>query len=159
MRKNFIVSLVGFFLIGFVSVLNAAMFQSVPASKAKLIQEGNNKKSCIVCGMNLVMFYKTNYIATVDGKEKQYCSLHCLVADIEENHVHPQNIQVVDTNSLKFIDAKTAFYVIGSSKKGTMSHISKYAFSSLNAASKFAAKFGGIVSDFNGAVEAAKNDF
>jgi len=149
MRKNFIVSLVGFFVIGFVSVLNAAMFQSVPASKAKLIQEGNNRKSCIVCGMNLVMFYKTNYIATVDGKEKQYCSLHCLVADIEENHVHPQNIQVVDTNSLKFINAK----------KGTMSHISKYAFSSLNAASKFAAKFGGIVSDFNGVVEAAKNDF
>lgn len=159
MRGKFIVSFMGFLMIGLVSVLSAAMFQSVPVSKAQLLQKGAQKKFCNVCGMNLVMFYKTNCAAIVDGKEKQYCSLHCLVEDKEKNHLNLQDIKVVDTNSLKFIDADKAYFVVGSSKKGTMSMVSKYAFSTLQAASKFAANFGGLVTDFNGAIEAAKKDF
>ena len=159
MRNKFIVSFMGLLTIGLVTLLNAAMFQTVPASKAKLLQTGEQKQFCNVCGMNLVMFYKTNYAVSVNGKEKQYCSLHCLVEDRDENHANPQDIKVVAADTLKFIDAKKAYFVVGSSKKGTMSMVSKYAFSSLNAASKFAAKFGGEVTDFNAAIEAAKEDF
>ena len=159
MSGKFKLSFMGFLVIGLVSVLSAAMFQTVPASKAQLLQKGAQKKFCNVCGMNLVMFYKTNCAAVVDGKEKQYCSLHCLVEDKEKNHVNPQHIKVVAVDSLKFIDADKAYFVVGSSKKGTMSMVSKYAFSTLQAASKFAAKFGGVVTDFNGALEAAKKDF
>lgn len=149
----------GLFLVGSFSMLNAAMFQTVPASKATLVQPGDQKQFCAVCGMNLVMFYRTSYTATLNGKEKQYCSLHCLVEDMKNNNNTLENIKVVDTNSLKFIDAKKAYYVVGSSKKGTMSMISKYAFSTLGAASKFAAKYGGEVMDFNAAIQIAQNDF
>ena len=158
MQKKFILLVMGL-SVGLVTLLNAAMFQSVPASKAQLLQKGQEKQFCNVCGMNLVMFYKTNYVVRVDGKEKQYCSIHCLVEDRDANHANQQNIRVVAADTLKFIDAKKAYYVIGSSKKGTMSMVSKYAFSTLNAASKFAAQYGGVVSDFNGALEAAKGDF
>ena len=159
MRGKFRLSFIGFLVIGVVSVLSAAMFQSVPASKAQLVQKGAEKQFCNICGMNLVMFYKTNYVARVDGKEKQYCSIHCLVEDRDKNHADLQNIRVVAADSLKFIDVDKAYFVVGSSKKGTMSMVSKYAFSTLKAASAFAAKFGGVVTDFNGAFEAAKKDF
>ncbi|MBA1432424.1 MAG: nitrous oxide reductase accessory protein NosL [Epsilonproteobacteria bacterium] len=159
MRKKYILPLMGFLVFGVVSVVSAAMFQSVPASKAQLMQKGEQKQFCNICGMNLVMFYKTNYVALVNGKTKQYCSIHCLVEDRDENHVNPQNIKVVAVDTLQLIDADKAYFVVGSSKKGTMSMVSKYAFSSLNAASKFAAKFGGVVTDFNGALETAKEDF
>jgi len=159
MYKKFLLTLIGFIALSFSTLLNAAMFQSVPASKAQLLQKGAEKQFCNVCGMNLVMFYKTNYVARVNGKTKQYCSIHCLVEDRDKNHANEQNIKVVAADTLKFIDADKAYFVVGSSKKGTMSMVSKYAFSSLDAASKFAAKFGGVVTDFNGAIEAAKEDF
>lgn len=156
--SKFKIVLMGFFLVGS-SMLYAAMFQTVPASKATLVQQGEMKNSCAMCGMNLVMFYKTSYVATLNGKEKQYCSLHCLVDDMKNHHNSLKDIKVVDTNSLKLIDAKKAYYVVGSSKKGTMSKVSKYAFSTLGAASKFAAKNGGEVMDFNAAFQTAQKDF
>ena len=159
MSKKIKLTLTGLFLLGSFSILNAAMFQSVPAAKAILVQQGEMKSSCAMCGMNLVMFYKTSYIATLNGKKKQYCSLHCLVDDMKNHHNSLQDIKVVDTNSLKLIDAKKAYYVVGSSKKGTMSRVSKYAFSTLSAASKFAAKNGGEVMGFNAAVQTAQEDF
>ena len=134
------------------------MFQAVPKGKATLLQEGKAKAFCPECGMTLPMFYKTNHAATVNGKVKQYCSIHCLVEDMQKGS-KLTNIKVVDTNSLKFIDAAKASYVIGSSKKGTMTAVSKYAFATKVDAESFAKQNGGDVTDFNGALEAAKGDF
>jgi nitrous oxide reductase accessory protein NosL len=134
------------------------MFQSVPKGKATLLQEGKAKAFCPECGMTLPMFYKTNHAATVDGKVKQYCSIHCVVEDMNKGS-KLTNIKVVDTNSLKFIDAQKATYVVGSKIKGTMTMVSKYAFASKTDAEAFAKANGGKVVDFNGALEAAKADF
>jgi nitrous oxide reductase accessory protein NosL len=134
------------------------MFQSVPKEKAILLQEGKAKAFCPECGMTLPMFYKTNHAATVDGKVKQYCSIHCVVEDMKKGS-KLTDIKVVDTNSLKFIDAAKAFYVVGSSKKGTMTAVSKYAFASKADADAFVKANGGKVVDFKGALEAAKGDF
>ncbi len=134
------------------------MFQSVPADKATLLQEGKEKAYCINCGMTLPMFYKTNHASTVEGKTKQYCSIHCLAQDVMQGK-DVKDIKVVDTNSFQFIDAKKAFYVLGSHKKGTMSPVSKYAFSTKQEAEAFAKENGGTVSDFTGALELAKKDF
>jgi nitrous oxide reductase accessory protein NosL len=131
------------------------MFQSVPFAKATILQDGKAKMFCPKCGMNLVMFYKTNHAAKKDSKVYQYCSIHCLLADMDDKS-KLQDIKVVDTNSLKFIDANKAYYVVGSSKKGTMSMVSKYAFASKEEAMEFANKFGGEVTDFEGALKAAK---
>jgi len=134
------------------------MFQSVPKDKATLLQSGKAKAFCPECGMTLPMFYKTNHAATVDGKVKQYCSIHCLVEDMQKGS-KLTDIKVVDSNSLKFIDATKASYVVGSRKKGTMTAVSKYAFATKADAEAFAKANGGKVTDFNGALEAAKAEF
>ncbi len=135
------------------------MFQSVPADKATILQDGKNKLYCVNCGMTLPMFYKTNHAATHEGHTKQYCSIHCLVLDKDIKKLDLKDIKVVDTNSLKFIDANSAFYVVGSAKKGTMSMTSKYAFATKDEAEAFAKANGGKVVGFNEALEIAKKDF
>ena len=123
-------------------------FQSVTPNQATLLQQGDAKLFCPSCGMNLVMFYKTNHAAKINGVEHQFCSIHCLTNEIENNHLPLTDIRVVDADSLQFIDATKAFYVVGSDVKGTMSMVSKYAFSTEEAAKAFAAKHGGEVRNF-----------
>jgi nitrous oxide reductase accessory protein NosL len=123
-------------------------FQTVTINQAQLLQEGKDKMFCNVCGMNLPMFYKTNHATDIEGKKHQFCSIHCL-AEIIEMGKKVDHIQVVNNEDLKFIDAKNAWYVVGSSKAGTMSKISKYAFSHKAKAQSFSKDFGGTVMDFN----------
>jgi nitrous oxide reductase accessory protein NosL len=134
------------------------MFQTVPKDQATLVQKGDAKAFCPECGMTLSMFFKTNHIATANSDAKQYCSIHCLVEDMQKG-TKLTDIKVVDTKTLKIIDALHATYVVGSNKKGTMSMVSKYAFANVADAEAFAKANGGTVTDFNGAIEAAKNDF
>jgi|GEM_PF-687060 len=134
------------------------MFQTVDEKDATLVQEGKNKRYCVMCGMDLVKFYKTNYAATYNDKEYQYCSLHCLSDHLGEG-IELKNPKVVDVSTLKLIPVLEAYYVVGSSKKATMSKVSKYAFSTLKAAEIFQSKYGGEVMDFYGALEKAKEDF
>jgi Skp family chaperone for outer membrane proteins len=121
-------------------------FQSVPMDKAQLLQTGQGKMFCPSCGMTLPVFYKTNHAVESNGTVKQYCSIHCLATNIHKHNL--KDIKVVDNTSLKFIDANSAWYVVGSTKAGTMSRISKYAFSSKKDAQSFAKKFSGEVKTF-----------
>ena len=142
-----------------VAASDQARFQTVSAKQAILVQKGKNKKSCVICGMNLQTFYKTSHAAeTKKGTKRQYCSLHCVVHDNEINKTDLVNLKVVDTNSLKFISVYKAFYVVGSSKPATMSRTSKYAFSKKSKAKAFAKKFGGKVLNFNDTYTASMKD-
>jgi len=158
--KRFIVSLLvlsSMLFAGNMQQKHMKMFQSVPMKKATILQDGKAKVYCVKCGMTLPMFYKTNHAAIVDGKVKQFCSLHCLV---EEGLKHKlKDIKVVDVTSLKFTDAKNATYVVGSSVKGTMTMKSKYAFANKADAQKFAKKFGGEVVSFDKAYAIASKAF
>ncbi|WP_415395919.1 nitrous oxide reductase accessory protein NosL [Sulfurimonas sp. CS5] len=124
------------------------MFQSVDMKKATIVQSGDAKMYCPACGMTLPMFYKTNHAATHGDHTEQYCSLHCLAETNIKNKNSLKDIKVVDVTTLKFIDASTATYVVGSSKKGTMSMTSKYAFAKKEDAKAFSEKFGGKVLNF-----------
>jgi len=135
------------------------MFQSVDIKQAILLQSGKNKQNGAVCGMNLPMFYKTNHSATVNGEVKQYCSIHCLTEDLKLKKLPLKDIKVVDTNTLKFIEAAKALYVIGSNKKGTMSPISKYAFKKKYDAENFQKKYGGEIKNFEEAIKVSLKDF
>jgi len=132
-------------------------FQSVGADQAELLQEGKLKTSCKVCGMNLPKFYKTNHASDVDGQKQQFCSIHCLASTINEGK-KIENMQVVNNEDLKFIDVKRAWYVVGSSKAGTMSKTSKYAFAHVTKAKSFAKEFGGKVMNFNAVIALAKQE-
>jgi len=138
--------------------VKSRLYQSVSADKAVLLQKGKNKNHCVRCGMDLVRYYKTNHAAIYKGKEYQYCSIHCLEDHLGEG-VTLKNPQVVDVATLKFISVADAKYVVGSTKRGTMSRVSKYAFATLDDAKKFQAKFGGEIMSFNGARNKAQEDF
>ncbi len=131
----------------------AEMFQSVKPEEATLVGKGEDREYCPNCGMNLVKFYKTNHIY----KGKQYCSMHCLY-EATKGQI-PNEVQVVDTKNLNLIDALKAYYVVGSSVKGTMSRNSKYAFASLEDAKGFQTANGGEIMDFAKAYATAGKDF
>ncbi len=139
-----------------ITMSEAKMFQMVPMEDAQLLQSGKGKMYCPNCGMNLVKFYKTSHAVThKDGSTHQYCSLHCL-ADSKIQSITQQ--KVVDVASLKFIDVKEATYVVGSSKKGTMTMNSKYAFALKSDAQSFAKANGGELMSFDQAFKCATGD-
>lgn len=141
------------------------MFQSVSKEQAEILQKGKEKMYCPNCGMYLPKFYKTSHAVLLeDGSARQYCSIYCLVEEMEITELRDKKeqikeIKVVDADSLEYIDAKNAHYVVGSSIKGTMSMTSKYAFKTKAHAEAFAKKNGGSVMDFDGAYEVALQDF
>ncbi len=126
-------------------------YQSVMPSKATLVKKGDSKKYCNICGMTLPMFYKTSHAAkdVHSNHAKQYCSIHCLVEDIQINKAELSDLKVVDNKSLKFINVKDAFYVVGSNKPATMSNTSKYAFAKKEDALNFAKQNGGEIKVFD----------
>ncbi len=134
------------------------MFQTVDVKDAILVQKGEHKEHCAMCGMNLIKFYKTSHAAKLEGKNIQYCSIHCLTAHINEG-AELENPMVVDVSSLKFIPVTEAFYVVGSDVPGTMTKVSKYAFKNLEDAKAFQKKHGGKILDFYSAWQEAKKDF
>jgi nitrous oxide reductase accessory protein NosL len=156
-----------FFIIGFMVVgcqidkgvdVKKGIYQSVNEDKAILLQNGKDKRYCAMCGMDLVMYYKTNHAAVYKNKNYQYCSIHCLEEHLGRG-VTLKNPLVVDVKTLKFMSVGDAFYVVGSKKPATMSRISKYAFSSLKDAKEFQLRFGGEIMNFEGARQKALQDF
>ena len=135
------------------TIIDAKPFSKVATiTEPTLVQKGNKRLWCAVCGMNLKMFYKTSYIAG----EKQYCSIRCLVVDMKTKKIDLNDVKVIDVNSQKPILAKNAFFVVGSDIKGTMSRVSKLAFGSKVDAENFIKVHGGKLTDFNGVIEKAK---
>lgn len=138
--------------------LPVLLFQTVDEQNATLVQDGKNKRFCTRCGMDLVRYYKTSHAALLNEHEHQYCSIHCLEEHLGMG-ITVKNPRVVDVTSLKFISVMQAHYVVGSKMKGTMSSVSKYAFSSLEEAQKFQKLHGGEIMDFSRALTKAKEDF
>lgn len=133
-------------------------FQMVDKKDATLVQSGTEKESCVRCGMNLIRFYKTSHTSESEGTHYQYCSIHCLEDHLGEGIVL-KNPKVVDVSSLKLISVGEAHYVVGSSKHGTMTRKSKYAFKNIEDAKKFKSQYGGEIMDFSSTREIAKEDF
>ena len=134
-------------------------YRAVPFAKAQILQEGPDRLYCVKCGMTLPMFYRTNHAAKVDGRMEQFCSMYCLIEEMNSGK-KVSDVQVVDNTTLKFIPVEKAFYVVGSSKPATMAKkVSKYAFGTEEAAKEFAAKFGGKVMSYDEALALAKKDY
>lgn len=135
------------------------MFQTVDENQATLVKTDTSKHFCNVCGMDLVKFYKTSHaVEFKNGHKEQYCSLHCFANINKKFGKLIKKVQVVNTKTLELIDAKKAFYVVGSSVKGTMSMTSKYAFLSKKDALKFQKEHGGEIKTFDEALKIATAD-
>jgi len=125
-------------------------FSKKASGKPELIQSGAQKPWCPVCGMNLKMFYKTSHAMKLSGgKNKQYCSIRCMLQDYEGLHSIVHEILVVDVTSEKLIDVRKATYVVGSKAPGTMTMTSKYAFANPEDAKAFQKKMGGEIMTFD----------
>lgn len=135
------------------------LFQGVPAEAATILQSGKNKNSCTTCGMELAKSYKANHVAKQNDEIKQFCSMHCLAQEMSINKTQLQDIKTVDTKSLKFINAKEAYYVLGSKIRGIMTKSSKFAFADKNDALDFVKENGGKVVTFEEAYKNALDDF
>jgi len=127
-------------------------------SEYTLVQKGAYKNACIRCGMNLKKFYKTSHIAQDETTNYQYCSLHCLEDHLGDG-IKLKNPQVLALDKMKFMNVYDVYYVVGSSKKGTMSRVSKFAFSTKKEAEVFQFYNGGKIMDFKAARAKAKEDF
>jgi nitrous oxide reductase accessory protein NosL len=124
-------------------------FRVVSKEEATLLQkDGSGKEICPLCAMNLPQYYKTNFAAKVGDEIHQYCSVHCMFEEAMTEKIDIVDPQVVDVPTNKFVDAKTAYYVYGSSKPATMSKLSTYGFAKKKDAEEFAKEFGGEVINF-----------
>lgn len=149
-----------FYLIVILSIsfnLEAKSFSKVAVNEPILVQDGLEKQWCPVCGMSLKKYYKTSHASTLqNGIKRQYCSLHCLSEDMKEYGIDTKNIKVVDASNEKLINAKEAFYLVGSRITGTMSKSSKLAFEFKKDAKAFKKKSRGKIVDFEQALSQAQ---
>ena len=138
--------------------LFADAYEKNAQSKPVLTQKGAQKEWCPVCGMKLESYYKTSHYARLaDGKERQYCSIRCLAVDMQEYAIDLSSVRVVDAKSEKVLEASGAFYVMGSDVAGTMTKVSKLAFSTKEDALAFIKEHGGKLVRFEEALKAARN--
>lgn len=110
----------------------------------------NFKGVCHNCGMTRPMWARTWHTYQSEGNSLDVCSLHCLAEATLNAITTPDNVNVaLYLEPQKNTPANTAYYVIGSKSKGTMTMISKLAFATKNDAESFAGECGGRVANFN----------
>ena len=118
-----------------------------------LLQQGEHKHWCPVCGMSLKMYYKTNHAVKLkNGENRQYCSIRCLALEYDGIKGEISEVLAVDADTEEMINAKNAFYLVGSKIPGTMSMVSKLAFKSKESAEKFQKEYGGEIKTFSEAL-------
>lgn len=141
-----------------VGLMVANTFSKEATNEPVLVQKGEEKHWCPVCGMSIKQYYKTSHTSKLEnGNPRQYCSIYCLAKDKEEYGINENDIQVIDAKTEKLINAKNAFYVVGSEVKGTMSMVSKLAFENENDAKDFIKEFGGELKTFDEALKIAQD--
>jgi len=85
-------------------------------------QDAWAQRWCGLCAMDLQKFRLTKYILTMaDGSQKYTCSIHCAAIILGKQKV--KDVKVADYLTGDMIDARTAFYLVGSDIKGVMSKV------------------------------------
>ncbi len=122
-------------------------------------QKYTDKEKCDNCGMDRNKWARTRHEFQTSKGRSYTCSIHCVAVMSMKLKEEPKNVKVAEyLHPEKMLDADKTFYVIGSSAPGTMTQKSKIAFFSKEEAEKFAAKYGGAVSSFEGALSEAKKE-
>ncbi len=115
------------------------------------------KGQCPNCGMVRAMWART--WVTFENTEgmSEACSLHCLADVARKSGEAPQNVQVaLYTRPKDMHPAQHAFFVVGSSARGTMTMQSKIAFANERAANRFIRSCGGERASFTQAFTLAR---
>jgi len=117
-------------------------------------------EACVHCGMDRTKFAHSRMLVTyTDGSSSGTCSLNCVVTDMKAaKDKTVKSFQVADYNTRKLIDAKSAAWVIGGSKKGVMTPVAKWAFADKKDADVFIKANGGKPATFDAALKAAEKE-
>jgi len=144
--------------LGYITLFGAVFSKKATVSP-QLVQQKCGNQWCPVSGAKIADYYKTSYIArfVTNGHKRQYCSMRCLVMDMKEYGIDTNTIKALDLNTQKYIDAKSAYFVIGSDIPGSFSKVSKLAFQKRKDAQNFIKKHKGSIVSFTDALKLAKN--
>ncbi|HXE94965.1 MAG TPA: nitrous oxide reductase accessory protein NosL [Dongiaceae bacterium] len=115
---------------------------------------------CKQCGMDRVkLAHSRMVVAYADGSSSGTCSINCVVIDMRESKgKEVKSIQVGDYNTKKLIDARSAAWVIGGSKRGVMTDVAKWAFADRKDADAFIGQYGGKPATFDEALKATEKE-
>lgn len=83
---------------------------------------GKEDYDCKHCGMPSQDYPQWQARVQFDTRKQWFCSPRCMFATYHQTKKKPQNIEVKDYYSLKFVKAEDAFFVIGSKILGPMGH-------------------------------------
>lgn len=134
-------------------ILTLTSFAMAAAFKAEA------PETCKYCNMDRTKFAHSRMIVTyTDGTSSGVCSINCAVIDMNLTKKEVKNVEVGDYNSKKLIDAKTATWVIGGSKKGVMSPVAKWAFADKKTAESFIKANGGKLANLDDVVKATEEE-
>jgi copper chaperone NosL len=130
------------------------------AAPEPLPEDARQLPACHHCGMDRGKFsHSRMLIEYEDGSRIATCSLHCAAVELANTiDKIPVKVSVADYDSKKLIDAETAVWVMGGSKKGVMTGQAKWAFSSREAAERFIKANGGRIAGFDDTIKAAYDD-
>jgi len=143
------------------SMLALGIFLSVtPAALAASPADVAQSPSCRYCGMDREKFSHSRMLVTYeDGSAAATCSLHCAAVELANTiDKVPAMVSVADYDSKELIDAESAVWVLGGSRKGVMTAQAKWAFASREAAEKFIKGNGGRIVTFDEAIKASYDD-
>jgi nitrous oxide reductase accessory protein NosL len=111
---------------------------------------------CPNCGMMINMWARTRHSFHHEEGDMTICSIRCMADRANSSGLEPTGAEVaIYLDPDKMIPVAEAVYVVGSTAPGTMTMQSKIAFADKEEASRFAEKYGGEITDFQGAVAAA----
>jgi hypothetical protein len=103
--------------------------------------------------------YSRMVVTYEDGTSAGVCSLHCAVTEMNAKPGKAvRKLEVADRDALTLVDAGTATWVLGGSKRGVMATRAKWAFGTPAAAEAFVRKHGGEIVAWDRALAAARED-
>ena len=112
---------------------------------------------CPNCGMMRSMWARTWKTFRMDADIREACSFHCLSDMGVKSGQLPQDVQTaLFLQPRGMVPAADAWYVVGSSAKGTMTKLSKAAFPDRFAAADFAQSCGGQIADYETTFQLAR---
>lgn len=115
-------------------------------------------RDCRQCGMDRKAYgYSRMLVEYKDGTQAGTCSLHCMITELNRNNGKEiRSMYVADRDTREMIDAEKAIWVIGGKKRGVMTMLAKWAFSSRETAQKFVDGYGGTITYWKEAFAAAQ---
>lgn len=114
-----------------------------------IVPAGEVREDCRICGMWIDQYMHTRHVLTApDGARISFCSFTCAAKYLKRHEQETNKLQVADYRTAELVDAKEAFYLLGSDAPPVMSNTSIIAFASIEAAESFRKLHGGRIMTF-----------